>query len=82
VDGCLSLRNHLAVRDILRSDPVLRAEYAAVKRRVGAAAGDIDQYGRGTNAIVQRILAAAELTEDERAFIDAIQVPLRDEVPR
>jgi GrpB-like predicted nucleotidyltransferase (UPF0157 family) len=30
VDGCLSLRNHLAVRDILRSDPVLRDEYAAV----------------------------------------------------
>ena len=82
VDGCLSLRNHLAVRDILRSDPVLRAEYAAVKRRVGAAAGDIDEYGRGKNAIVQRILAAAELTEDERAFIDAIQVPSRDEVPR
>jgi GrpB-like predicted nucleotidyltransferase (UPF0157 family) len=82
VDGCLSLRNHLAVRDILRSDPVLREEYAAVKRRVGAAAGDIDEYGRGKNAIVQRILAAAELTEDERASIDAIQVPSRDEVPR
>jgi GrpB-like predicted nucleotidyltransferase (UPF0157 family) len=61
VDGCLSLRNHLAVRDILRSDPVLREEYAAVKRRVGAAAGDIGEYGRGKNAIVQRILAAAEL---------------------
>src|SRR4029450_12460929 len=43
VDGCLSLRNHLAVRHILRSDPVLRAEYAAVKRRVGAAAGGIDE---------------------------------------
>lgn len=82
VDGCLSLRNHLAVRDILRSDPVLRAEYAAVKRRVGAAAGDIGEYGRGKNAIVQRILAAAELTEDERASIDAIQVPSHDEVPR
>jgi GrpB-like predicted nucleotidyltransferase (UPF0157 family) len=80
VDGCLSLRNHLAVRDILRSDPVLRDEYAAVKRRCGPAAADIDEYGRGKNAIVQRILAAAELTEAERASIDANQVPSHDEV--
>jgi GrpB-like predicted nucleotidyltransferase (UPF0157 family) len=82
VDGCLSLRNHLAVRNVLRADPVLRDEYAAVKRRVGAAAADIDEYGRGKNATVQRILAAAELTEAERASIDANQVPSHDEVPR
>ena len=82
VDGCLSLRNHLAVRDILRSDRILREEYATVKRRVGAAAADIDEYGRGKNAIVQQILAAAELTEAERASIDANQVPSHDEVPR
>jgi GrpB-like predicted nucleotidyltransferase (UPF0157 family) len=82
VDGCLSLRNHLAVRDILRSDMILRHEYATVKRRVGAAAADIDEYGRGKNAIVQQILAAAQLTEAERASIEANQVPSHDEVPR
>ena len=82
VDGCLSLRNHLAVRDILRSDTILRDEYATVKRRVGAAAADIDEYGRGKNAIVQQILAAAQLTEAERASIDVNQVPSHDEVPR
>jgi GrpB-like predicted nucleotidyltransferase (UPF0157 family) len=82
VDGCLSLRNHLAVRDVLRSDPVLRNEYAAVKRRVGASAADIDEYGRGKNAIVQRILAAAELTEAERASIDTNQVPSQEDLPR
>lgn len=32
VEGCLSLRNHLAVRDLLRRDDTLRDEYAAVKR--------------------------------------------------
>ena len=53
-----------------------------MKRRVGAAAADIDEYGRGKNAIVQQILAAAELTEAERASIDANQVPSHDEVPR
>ena len=82
VDGCLSLRNHLAVRDTLRSDPVLRDQYAAVKRRAGALAADIDEYGRAKNAIVQEILAAAGVTEVERASIDAHQVPSPNEVPR
>ncbi len=82
VDGSLSLRNHLAVRDILRADPDLRDEYAAVKRRVGATAANIDEYGQGKNAMVQRILAAAGLTEAEQASIDANQVPSHDEVPR
>jgi GrpB-like predicted nucleotidyltransferase (UPF0157 family) len=81
VEGCLSLRNHLAVRDTLRADASLRDQYAAVKRRVGAAA-DIDEYGRGKNAMVQQILAAAGLTDAERASIDANQVPSHDEVPR
>ena len=82
VDGSLSLRNHLAVRDLLRADPTMRDEYAAVKRRVGASAATIDDYGRGKNAMVQRILLAAGLTEAERASIDANQVPPHDDVPR
>ena len=82
VDGSLSLRNHLAVREILRSDPDLRARYASVKRRVGAVAADIDEYGRGKNAMVQQILAAAGLTEAERVSIGANQVPSHDEVLR
>jgi GrpB-like predicted nucleotidyltransferase (UPF0157 family) len=82
VEGSLSLRNHLAVRDILRADPALVAQYAAVKRQVGSAAANIDEYGRGKNAMVQRILAAAGLTEAERASIGANQVPSHDEVPR
>jgi GrpB-like predicted nucleotidyltransferase (UPF0157 family) len=59
VAGSLSLRNHLAVRDTLRADPAMRGQYAAVKRQVGAVAADIDEYGRGKNAMVQQILAAA-----------------------
>jgi GrpB-like predicted nucleotidyltransferase (UPF0157 family) len=82
VDGSLSLRNHLAVRDSLRADPGLRERYAAVKRRVGATAANIDDYGRGKNAMVQQILAAAGLTEAERASIDANQVPSHEENPR
>ncbi len=82
VDGSLSLRNHLAVRDVLRANPHLRQEYAAVKRRAGATAANIDDYGRAKNAMVQQILAAGGLTDAERASINANQVPSHDEFPR
>jgi GrpB-like predicted nucleotidyltransferase (UPF0157 family) len=82
VQGSLSLRNHLAVRDTLRTEPRLREQYAAVKRQAGAIASNIDEYGRGKNAMMQRILAAAGLTDAKRASIDANQVPSHDEVPR
>ena len=82
VQGSLSLRNHLALRDILRSDPDLREQYAAVKRQAGATAADIDEYGRAKNATVQRILAAAGLTEAERAAINTRQVPSHAAFPR
>jgi GrpB-like predicted nucleotidyltransferase (UPF0157 family) len=81
-EGSLSLRNHLAVRDVLRADAALREQYAATKRRVGATAANIDDYGRGKNAMIQKILAAAGLTDGERAAIDANQVPSHDELPR
>jgi hypothetical protein len=32
----LSLRNHLAVREVLRTDHRLRDEYGEIKKRVGA----------------------------------------------
>jgi GrpB-like predicted nucleotidyltransferase (UPF0157 family) len=82
IQDSLALRNHIAVRDLLRADPDLRGQYAAVKRKVGAIAANIDDYGRGKNAMVQQILAAAGLTAAERASIDANQVPSHEEVPR
>jgi GrpB-like predicted nucleotidyltransferase (UPF0157 family) len=80
-DGSLSLRNHLAVRDTLRARPDLRDQYAAVKKRVGAMAADIEEYGRGKNAMIQQVLAAAGLSAAERAAIDANQVPSHTELP-
>jgi GrpB-like predicted nucleotidyltransferase (UPF0157 family) len=82
VEGSLSLRNHLAVRDTLRADPVMRDQYAEVKRRVGAVAADIDEYGQGKNSMIQQILAAAGLTDEERASINGNQVPSHTELPR
>lgn len=75
VDGCLSLRNHLGVRDTLRARPDLRDRYGAVKQRVAATAANPEEYGRGKNALVQEILAVAGLTAAERDLIDSAQVP-------
>ena len=75
VAGCLALRNHLAVRDTLRTRPELRDRYGTLKKQIGLTAGSIEEYGRGKNALVQEILAAAGLTDDERATIDAYQGP-------
>lgn len=71
VDGCLALRNHLAVRDTLRSDPQLAAEYAAVKRELGRRykIGEIDAYVVGKSDILQRVLAAGGLSDEDRATI-------------
>ena len=82
VDGCLSLRNHLAVRDLLRADAALRAEYAAVKREAGTRCANIDEYGQAKSQTVRKILAAAGLTEAELASIAGNQVPSHDELPR
>jgi GrpB-like predicted nucleotidyltransferase (UPF0157 family) len=65
VDGCLSLRNHLGLREVLRSDPILRGEYSAVKQRLAAETDDIDVYIDGKTSIVRRILERAGLSVDE-----------------
>jgi GrpB-like predicted nucleotidyltransferase (UPF0157 family) len=73
VDGSLGLRNHLAVRDVLRANAELRDEYAAVKRAAAMSATDMDDYVGAKNAMVQRILAEAGLTSDERSIIEKQQ---------
>jgi GrpB-like predicted nucleotidyltransferase (UPF0157 family) len=82
VEGCLSLRNHLGVRDALRADKALRDEYGAVKKKAGPLAANIDDYGRSKNQIVLKILTAAGLTESDVASISANQIPTHDELPR
>jgi GrpB-like predicted nucleotidyltransferase (UPF0157 family) len=73
VDGCLALRNHLAVRDLLRRDARLRHEYGQLKldlaRRDYA---DIDGYVLDKSPMIQRLLAAAGLDAEERAAIDVM----------
>jgi GrpB-like predicted nucleotidyltransferase (UPF0157 family) len=72
VDGCRSLRNHLGVREVLRNDAALREEYASLKKRLAQqyTADEIDEYVEGKSVVLQRILAAAGIADDERAEIE------------
>jgi GrpB-like predicted nucleotidyltransferase (UPF0157 family) len=72
VEGCLSLRNHIAVRDTLRSDEALRDEYGALKFRLAELAHNIDQYVRQKSPLLQRILAQAGITPEELLKIENV----------
>jgi GrpB-like predicted nucleotidyltransferase (UPF0157 family) len=69
--GCLSLRNHRAVRAILRQPPDRRDDYAAVKLALAAdPTMNIDTYIDGKSAVLQKILALSDdITAEERKSI-------------
>ncbi len=61
----LALKNHLAVRDVLRSNPELRDEYSAVKRELAIKTSDIDIYIRGKIEVLQWVLKLGGLSDEE-----------------
>lgn len=70
VDGTLHVRNHLAVRRVLRERPDLRDRYAAVKRQLaGIDDMDMGRYLAGKSAILQEVLSHSDLTDAEKAEI-------------
>jgi GrpB-like predicted nucleotidyltransferase (UPF0157 family) len=81
--GSVALRNHLGVRDVLRADPALCDEYAAVKRALVAQQGAdgspglaIGEYVEGKSEVVQRILERAGLREEERRGVAEVNKAL------
>lgn len=71
--GTLHVRNHLAVRDILRARPDLRDEYGAVKMALVTDSDmDIDTYVALKSAVLQKVLAESELNEAE--LLEVLQV--------
>lgn len=73
VEGVLALRNHLAVRDVLRENADLRDEYAQVKRRLAATQGiDMDAYVEGKSEVLGRILAKGGIGRDELVQIEEV----------
>ena len=73
----MNVRNHLAVRDVLRRRDDLRDAYAAVKLALAAdPAMDIDTYLAGKSAVVQEVLrASGEFTDDELRAIHRLNDP-------
>ncbi len=66
----LALRNHLGVRDTLRSDAELCHRYAEVKARLADEDGmDIARYTQAKTSILSDILEAAGLTPAEISAI-------------
>jgi GrpB-like predicted nucleotidyltransferase (UPF0157 family) len=75
-NGTLNVRNHLAVRDVLRRRDDLRDEYAAVKLSLAADPNmDIDTYIARKSQVLQKILAESELTDEERLLIWKLNDP-------
>jgi GrpB-like predicted nucleotidyltransferase (UPF0157 family) len=76
LEGTLHVRNHLAVRDILRRRPDLRDSYAAVKLALAEDPDmDIDTYIVGKSSVLQEVLAESDLTEAERRLIRELNDP-------
>jgi GrpB-like predicted nucleotidyltransferase (UPF0157 family) len=79
LDGCLALRNHLAVRETLRSNTDLRDEYARVKRTLAEEELEsIDDYVAGKNTVVQQILQAAGMSAEDRDSVASANPVGRD----
>ena len=70
VANTLHVRNHLAVRDVLRERPDLRDRYGAVKLQLATQPGmGITKYLAGKSTILQEILALSNLTAEEKQTI-------------
>lgn len=70
VENTLHLRNHLAVRKILRERPDLRDRYGAVKTQLASdPTMDIPKYLALKSPVLQEILALSDLTEAEKREI-------------
>lgn len=66
IEGTLHVRNHLAVRDVLRSSAELRERYARLKTSLARDPTiEIGVYVSGKSAVLRDVLAASGLTDEE-----------------
>ncbi|EOA87911.1 uncharacterized protein SETTUDRAFT_168715 [Exserohilum turcica Et28A] len=70
VDGAVQTRNHLGLRDTLRTNTELRDEYALVKLELAANTTNIIDYLVAKGNVIQKILlTSGAFTKDELAAI-------------
>jgi GrpB-like predicted nucleotidyltransferase (UPF0157 family) len=73
VEGTLHLRNHVAVRDVLRRRPDLRDRYGAVKLELSSDPDiDVVTYIARKSEVLQDVLASADLSDEEKSLILAL----------
>ncbi len=69
----LSLRNQLGLRDALRAQPALAAEYGALKQELARRfPDDIDRYIAGKTDFILAVLRQQGFTDDELAVVRGI----------
>lgn len=72
LEGCISLQNHLQLRNFLRQHPEAAQQYGALKQDLSVRYPyDIDQYIEGKTAFITGILAQTGLQEDDLQDITA-----------
>ena len=70
VEGCLSVKNHLAVRTLLRSNEDLRKEYGEFKLDLAKKSWDsIDEYCEAKGPMINKILEESGLDKRDLAEI-------------
>ena len=73
VEGTLHLRNHLAVRRVLRRNSKLRERYGAVKLELSRDSNmNIATYTAEKSEVLQDVLASSDLSDEEKALILAL----------
>ena len=73
ISGNEGLRNHLAVRDYIRSNPTAAQAYGTLKKQLAARfADDITGYIDGKTQFILEILARADFSPDQLAGIRAV----------
>lgn len=73
VEGSLALRNHLGVRDVLRTNSELRGQYGQLKRELSQRDfTTADEYVAAKSELLQKILEKAGIGPEERTAIKNI----------
>ncbi|RAJ79075.1 GrpB-like predicted nucleotidyltransferase (UPF0157 family) [Chitinophaga dinghuensis] len=70
IDGSVSLRNHLLVRDTLRADAQLREAYGHLKLTLAAQVDNIDDYVEGKSAFIGKILLEGGIDANDVADVE------------
>lgn len=85
IEGCLALRNHLAVRDTLRRDEALRKEYEDVKLKaaMGREWESVDGYVEAKTEVLIKILErGGGFGVEERREVEGLNVRGAEKVER